>query len=83
MAEDIVECNPDLVVAHRSSSNLRVISDCFSGLAKDNGPVTVAHGYEPGCSSLEVASALNSCLESDADIASQISLDVLRELGQK
>eukprot|EP00959_Pyramimonas_sp_CCMP1952_P044520 930210-Pyramimonas_sp.AAC.1 len=32
-------------------------------MAQENGPVIVALGYEPGCSSLEVTRALNSCLE--------------------
>eukprot|EP00959_Pyramimonas_sp_CCMP1952_P432679 9061141-Pyramimonas_sp.AAC.1 len=58
------------------------MSDVFSGLAQDNGPVTVTLGSEPGCSSLEVTSALNSDLESDADITSQEFLGSLRELCQ-
>eukprot|EP00959_Pyramimonas_sp_CCMP1952_P256091 5348944-Pyramimonas_sp.AAC.1 len=79
MAKYVVERSPDLVVAYTSSSNHHVFSGCFSGLARDNGPVTVALGYEPGCSSLEVTGALNSYLESDADIASQKSFVSFRE----
>eukprot|EP00959_Pyramimonas_sp_CCMP1952_P139379 2917016-Pyramimonas_sp.AAC.1 len=58
------------------------MSDCISGLDQDSGPVTVALGDEPGCSSLEVTSALNSYLESDADVASPKFLEFLRELGR-
>eukprot|EP00959_Pyramimonas_sp_CCMP1952_P044757 934879-Pyramimonas_sp.AAC.1 len=83
MAKDIFERNIDLVVAYTSSSNHHVINDCFSGLAQDHGPVTAALGYEPGCPGLEVTSALNSHLESDADIASHKLLGFLGELGQK
>eukprot|EP00959_Pyramimonas_sp_CCMP1952_P104754 2189600-Pyramimonas_sp.AAC.1 len=79
MAKD-GERNPDLLVAHTSASNHHVIIDCFFGLVQDNGPVAVALGNEPGYSSLEVTGALNSYLESDADVASQKFLDSLREL---
>eukprot|EP00959_Pyramimonas_sp_CCMP1952_P023555 495316-Pyramimonas_sp.AAC.1 len=70
MAKDNVERNPGPVAAYTSSSTHHVIGDCFSGSAQDNGPVTVALGHEPACSSLEVTGALNSHLESGADVAS-------------
>eukprot|EP00959_Pyramimonas_sp_CCMP1952_P164230 3433560-Pyramimonas_sp.AAC.1 len=84
VAQDIVERNIDLFVAYTSSSsNHHVISACFSAWAQGNGPVTVTLGHGPGCSSFEVISALNSHLESDADITSQKCLEPLREPGQK
>eukprot|EP00959_Pyramimonas_sp_CCMP1952_P111832 2339130-Pyramimonas_sp.AAC.1 len=78
MAKDIIERNHDPVVAYASSSNHHVISDCFSGLTQNHGLVTVALGCEPGCSSLEVASALNSYFEPDADITSHNVFDFFR-----
>eukprot|EP00959_Pyramimonas_sp_CCMP1952_P303579 6352946-Pyramimonas_sp.AAC.1 len=59
VTKNIGERNPDFIFAYALSSNHHVISD----------PVTVALGSEPGCSSLEVASALSSYFESDADVA--------------
>eukprot|EP00959_Pyramimonas_sp_CCMP1952_P307479 6435914-Pyramimonas_sp.AAC.1 len=70
VARDTVERSPDLIVAYTSSSN------------HSSGPVTVALGYEPGCSNLADAGPLNSHLESDAGIASQEFPGFLRELCQ-